>query len=88
MLIKKPFDRAQEAVFQYDLPAYFENIYTGNIGPLKKRATKFQTLPKKQYTDWETYAKETVWYGRRKEANLYHKDEYCSEPLDASGVSI
>ena len=85
MLIRKPFDCAQETTFRYDLPAYFENIYTGNAGPLRKRNTRFRILPKKQYTDWETYAKETVWYGRRKEANIYHRDEYRSEPLDTSG---
>ncbi len=85
MLIRKPFDCAQETTFRYDLPAYFENIYTGNAGPLRKQNTRFRILPKKQYTDWETYAKETVWYGRRKEANIYHRDEYRSEPLDTSG---
>ena len=82
MMIKKPLDEAQEAVFQYDLPAYFEAVYEGGGAVLQKRRTRLRILPKKQYTDWETYAREAVWYGRRKEANIYHRDEYRSEPLD------
>ena len=82
MIIKKPLDTACETVFQYDIPAYFENIYERNDAKLKKQKTKFQILPKRQYTDWETYAREAVWYGRRKEENIYHRDEYRSAPLD------
>ena len=82
MIIRKPFDKAREAVFQYDLPAYFKSVYSGNTAILQKKETRFQILPKKQYTDWETYAKETVWYGRRKEASIYHRAEYHAEPLD------
>lgn len=82
MIIKKPLDEAREAVFQHDIPAYFENVYEGKEAVLQKQRTRFRILPKKQYADWETYAREAVWYGRRKEENIYHRDEYRSEPLD------
>ena len=82
MIIKKPHDTEREAVLEYDIPSYFENIYEGNEASLKKQKTVFRILPKKRYADWETYAREAVWYGRRKEENIYHRDEYRSEPLD------
>ena len=44
--------------------------------------TIFQILPKKQYSDWETYARKAVWYGRRKEENIYHRDEFRTAPAD------
>ena len=86
MIIRKPFDEEREAVFGYDLPSYFENIFERSEAVLKKQPTAFRISPKKRYTDWEDYAREAVWYGRRKEANIYHRDEYRSLPVgEASG---
>ncbi len=81
MIIKKPFDKEQQTVFNYNFPYYFENIYERTAKPLKKEKTLFKIIPKNPYTDWEKYARETVWYGRRKEANIYHKKEYTVEVL-------
>ena len=82
LIIKRPFDEKREAVFRYNIPSYFESIYEGDNAVMQKLKTRFRILPKKQYTDWETYAREAVWYGRRKEANIYHRDEYQAELLD------
>lgn len=76
MILRKPFDKEQQAVLHYNLPAYFESIFERSKEALRKEETVFEILPKKCYTEWEAYAREAVWYGRRKEANIYHKDEY------------
>ncbi len=76
MIIKKPGDKKREATLNYDVPTYLENIYERTKQPLEKTETVFAILPKKPYEDWKQYAREAIWYGRRKEANIYHKDEY------------
>lgn len=78
-IIKKPFDAAREIELEYNVPLYLENIYEREKEPLKKEKTLLKITPKNVYTDWEDYARETVWYGRRKEANIYHKNEYVIE---------
>jgi putative methyltransferase len=82
MIIKKPFDKEKEAMLSYDIPTYFENIYEREKEPLKKVKTVFKISPKNPYDDWEDYAREAIWYGRRKEANIYHKNEYSIEEKD------
>ena len=81
MILRKPFDKNDQAVLQYNMSVYFENILEREKEPLRKEETVFEILPKKQYTDWETYAREAIWYGRRKEASIYHKDEYRARGL-------
>jgi hypothetical protein len=81
MIIKKPFDKKRETVLDYNLPEYFENIYERVREPLKKEKIQFTVSPKNTYDDWEKYARETIWYGRRKEANIYHKGEYSYKKL-------
>lgn len=82
MIIKKPFDKEKETVFNYDIPTYFENIYERTKEPLKKVKTQFSINPKNSWSDWEDYAREAIWYGRRKEANIYHKNEYSIKELE------
>ena len=79
IIIRKPFDSKKETVFNYNLPLYFENIFEREAEPLKREKTRFEIIPKSCYTNWEEYARKIVWYGRRKEANLYHRDEFLSK---------
>lgn len=76
MIIRKPFDTEKEVTFSYNLPAYFEGIFEKNVADLKPKKTHFKICKIKEFTDVSQFARQIVWYGRRKEATLYHKGEY------------
>ena len=60
---------------KYDFPTYFENIKNKNNQPLNLRKTTMKITPKRSFEDFETYAREVVWYGRRNEASSYKNNE-------------
>ncbi|MBQ7654502.1 MAG: cobalamin-dependent protein [Clostridia bacterium] len=60
---------------RYDFPEYFSNILIANYQPLKERKTIIKISPDRTFEDFETYAREIVWYGRRNEAAIYKKHE-------------
>ena len=69
--VKKPSEAEKSFEIKYDFVDYFRNISNENIfSPTKKKTLCTFRAPKK-YEDWPTFAKETVWYGRRKGATLY-----------------
>ena len=55
----------------YDFAEYFRNIGKENASKPEKKKTEYSFKAMKKYEDWPTFAKETVWYGRRKGATLY-----------------
>lgn len=73
-MIKKPgvsefsFDTA------YDFPDYFRNVYEGKYQPLEKRSLRIEINDPKVKYDKKTYAKETVWFGR-KGGRIVYKEE-------------
>ncbi len=55
---------------EYDFYNYFENIYDNRYKALeKKKTTLFITLEKKIET-WADYAREIIWFGKRRSATL------------------
>ena len=74
-MLRKPFDRGTEVSFEYDLHGYFNGILSGAPAPLQKKRAVLRVTPKIIYTDIFDYAKETVWYGRRRGASVYGKQE-------------
>lgn len=81
MIIRRPHDTEKKAVFEYNLPKYFESIFEKNEPILDNKKTELNIYPQKKYSDWNRYARECVWYGRRKEAALYHKNEYSYDVI-------
>ena len=75
-----------EAVIEsdYDFYNYFENIYTGNYQPLQKKKNRLTITSWKTVRSWDDYAREIIWYGKRKSATLmtsfreHVKTEYVS----------
>ena len=55
----------------YDFVTYFRNAGKDNAAPPEKSLTRYDFRAVKKYEDWPSFAKETVWYGRRKGATLY-----------------
>ena len=70
-VIKRPVDTQEAITLAYDLNAYFSDIYLGNQAVLlKKKRNVLQIVSKDTQTNWQDYARETVWYGRRRGATL------------------
>ena len=70
-VIKLPFEEGRDFECGYDFAEYFRNIGKENASKPEKKKTEYSFKAMKKYEDWPTFAKETVWYGRRKGATLY-----------------
>lgn len=64
--IKRPFESGKEFDCGYDFLSYFQEN-----SALKKEPVHYTFTATKRYDEWPLFAKETVWYGRRKGATLY-----------------
>ena len=67
--IKRPFEDGKEFECGYDFLSYFQS--TAENRALKKEPVRYTFTAAKRYDEWPLFAKETVWYGRRKGATLY-----------------
>lgn len=74
-MLRKPFETAKEASFSYDFYSFFESITKGNPATLQKKSTSLTVTPKTVYDNIASFAKETVWFGRRRGATVYSKTE-------------
>jgi hypothetical protein len=70
-LIKLPFEDGRNVACDYDFAEYFRKIGKEKALKPEKKKTEYSFKAMKKYEDWPTFAKETVWYGRRKGATLY-----------------
>ncbi|MCH5198701.1 MAG: hypothetical protein J1E34_07320, partial [Oscillospiraceae bacterium] len=75
LMLRKPFKENETAEFSYDIHKYFSSILKGEYEPLEKKKNSLIIKPKNVYSDFFEYAKETVWYGRRRGASVYGKSE-------------
>lgn len=60
-----------EHIFSYDFQEFFSAILNGKAIPLTKKQVKYAFSAKKAYSDWKEFAKEIVWFGRRRGDTLY-----------------
>ena len=66
--VKLPFESGKDFETDYDFVSFFRNPSS----PLEEKPSRVTFTAPKRYEDWPTFAKETVWYGRRKGATLYN----------------
>jgi hypothetical protein len=71
-VVKRPFENGKDFECDYDFASYFRHIGADKETKLRKEKTSCSFKAAKEYSDWPTFAKETVWYGRRKGATLYN----------------
>ena len=69
--IKLPFENGKEFECNYDFAEYFRSVGSENGAVLESKPVKYTFTAPKKYENWVDFAKETVWYGRRKGATLY-----------------
>jgi hypothetical protein len=72
--IKHPFEDGKEFGCDFDFLSYFKNIGSDENTVLEERKTDYIFKARTHYEDWPRFAKEIVWYGRRKGATLYTND--------------
>lgn len=79
--IKRPFESGREFECDYDFLSYFQNLGAGE--KLKEQKMLYSFKAPEKYEEWPRFAKETVWYGRRKGATLYTNNQKFveSKPL-------
>lgn len=69
--VKRPFEDIKTVESDYDFASYFRIAGSDESAKLNTVKTLTTFTSSKKYEDWPTFAKETVWYGRRKGATLY-----------------
>lgn len=79
-ITRKPGDKYIELTLDYDFYNYFKRIYSCEYRKPEKRKNSLLIENAEFFSDWKTYAKECVWYGRR-----LGRTQYTS---DRSGVSV
>lgn len=74
-VLRRPSKAGEEASFSYNFTEYFDNIYSGEYIPLEKRCVTVVFNDKRVFDDWYSFAKNIVWFGRRKGATMYTSDK-------------
>ncbi len=69
-ILRLPNTDVIEIKSEYDFYTYFENIYDDRYSPLEKKATKLHITLEKKIDNWSDYAREIIWFGKRRSATL------------------
>ncbi|MBQ6118484.1 MAG: radical SAM protein [Clostridia bacterium] len=78
-LLRKPGDREGSIDFSFDFYTYYEAVADRRPVPLEEKPVRMRLKPKTVYDDISDYAREVVWYGRRRGATVYHGAELLPE---------
>jgi putative methyltransferase len=73
-IIRQPNKNEIHLPLEYDFYHYFRNIYLREHKPLEKTKNTLHIKMEKQITGWEEYAREIIWYGKRRSATLATND--------------
>jgi hypothetical protein len=71
-LIKLPGEEDKIFNFSYDFNSFFASAYKNTATRLQKTPTLIKTITSSTPKSVKEYAKELVWYGRRRGATLRH----------------
>lgn len=69
-ILRLPRTDTVEVATGYDFYNYFQGIYDDEYQPLKKAQTKLTIELEKKIADWAEYAREIIWFGKRRSATL------------------
>lgn len=69
-ILRLPNTKVVEIETEYDFYTYFESIYDNHYQPLCKRKTKMTIILEKRIDTWADYAREIIWFGKRRSATL------------------
>ncbi len=69
-VLRLPQTEIVEIETGYDFYTYFQNIYDDEYQPLKKVDTRLKITLEKKISDWAEYAREIIWFGKRRSATI------------------
>ena len=75
LMLRGPFDLPAKASFTMDWHAFFTRIVASGNVRLQERGNTVTITPKRSFASLPDYAKETVWFGRRRGETIYHGAE-------------
>lgn len=75
-IIRQPGADSAEISSPYDFFNYFENVYEDSYKPLEKKPNTLHIDFEKHIDAWDVYAREIIWYGKRRSATL------CTNPRE------
>lgn len=78
-VLRRPCKEGEEISFSYNFTEYFDNIYSGIHKPLENRNITVIFKDNRVFDDWYSFAKNIVWFGRRKGATMYTSDKSMYE---------
>lgn len=81
-IIRYPNQETLVIESDYDFYNYFENIYEEKYKPLEKKRNRLTIELEKKIYDWAQYAREIIWYGKRRSATL------CTNPRESIKFEI
>ena len=81
-LLRKPEAEKQEMFFNYDFQEYFQCFAQGKRKPLNQTGLKLSIVTETVFEDFQSFAKNTVWFGRRRGMTMYHHEEIKAERVN------
>ncbi|MCL2300879.1 MAG: radical SAM protein [Firmicutes bacterium] len=69
-ILRLPGPPPAPASFDYDFPGYFAAAFAGRYPNLLKKRTTVRFTEQRAIDSWPDYARECVWYGRRKRLSI------------------
>ena len=69
-ILRLPCTSELNIVSEYDFYNYFESIYDDTYKPLERKKTELRITLEKQIDTWADYAREIIWFGKRRSATL------------------
>lgn len=69
-ILRFPGQRQVTIDCDYDFYHYFRRIYDDAYAPLEKKKNRLTITVEKEIDSWDVYAREIIWYGKRRSATL------------------
>ncbi len=74
-VLRRPNKTGEKLTLNYNFTKYFYDIYSGEYSPLEKSSVTVEFAENRVFEDWYSFAKNIVWFGRRKGATMYTSDK-------------
>lgn len=74
-VLRRPNRTGEKLTLNYNFTKYFDDIYSGEYSPLEKTSVTVEFAENRVFEDWYSFAKNIVWFGRRKGATMYTSDK-------------
>ena len=74
-VLRRPNKTGEKLTLNHNFTEYFDNIYSGTYTPLENTPVTVEFTENRLFEDWYTFAKNIVWFGRRKGATMYTSDK-------------